>query len=505
MKKLLVANRGEIAVRVMRAARELGIRTVAVYSEADAESLHARSADEAVCIGPPEAGLSYLDSAAILRVCKETGADALHPGYGFLSERAGFVEECVAAGVTFVGPPASAMRRLGAKIDAKQLAVENGVPITPGYFESGADAATLKAKAAEIGYPVMLKASAGGGGRGMRPVGSADEFDSACKLAMEEAEKAFGDSSMMVEKLVERPRHIEVQVLADSHGQVVCLFERECSIQRRHQKLIEEAGSPAMTDEMWSAMRESATKLCHAAGYVGAGTVEFMVDPESGEFYFLEVNARLQVEHPVTEAVTGTDLVEWQLRIARGERLDLSAGLLRGDRSALVGHSIEARIVAEDPAHGFVPSVGRLLAVAPPCGPGIRFDTGFEAGCEISRHYDSLIGKLVVHASTREGAIRRMVGALKDCHILGVKTNIGFLIAVLQHEGFVKGEIDTGFLGRHFADWAPPAADAELVGELLPFALGGKADESVAVARVAGAWGVGDGFRNAAPGSGGKR
>lgn len=464
--KLLVANRGEIAVRVFRTAKALGIPTVAVYSDADRDAVHVGLADEAIHIGGSAPAESYLRIDAILEACAQSGANAVHPGYGFLSERDEFSEACEKSGILFLGPPASAMRRLGGKIEAKTLAVESGVPITPGFFEPGATDEALRSAAERIGYPVMLKASAGGGGRGMRIVRSPQEFSDALALAKDEAAKGFGDDAMMVEKLVVDPRHIEVQFIADSHGQVACLFERECSIQRRHQKLIEEAPSALPLDAPsgfdWEGMQASVRRLSLAAGYVGAGTAEFMVDRESGEFYFLEVNARLQVEHPVTEAITGLDLVELQIRVAEGEKLDIDPRLLGGDRSAINGHSIEVRIVAEDPAAGFLPSIGKIVGWAEPRHPGIRFDTGFAAGREVSRFYDSMIAKVIAHGPTRESARRRLVAALLDFHVLGVKTNVGYLIDVLNHPGFVAGTIDTGFLAREFPEWVAPAAPPQL-------------------------------------------
>lgn len=498
--KLLVANRGEIAVRVIRAAREMGIPTVAVASDADLHAMHALLADEVVHLGAPEPSASYLDIDKIISAATTTGATMIHPGYGFLSERAEFAEACEAAGITFIGPSPSAMRKLGAKIDAKQLAVENDVPITPGFFEPGASLNQLKIAANQIGFPVMLKASAGGGGRGMRVVRDPSEFDSACRLAQEEALKAFGDDAMMVEKLIEKPRHIEVQVLADQHGQIACLFERECSLQRRHQKVVEEAPSPVMTDDLWQKMRESATRLIAAAGYFGAGTVEFMVDDATGAFYFLEVNARLQVEHPVTEAITGVDLVQSQIHIALGEKLELPAAIMAGDRSAIQGHAIELRVVAEDPAHGFLPSVGKLLAMHAPVGPGIRFDTGFAGGDEISRFYDSLIAKLIVHAPTRAAAINRLDSALRETHVLGVKTNIGYARDLIAHPDFATAAFDTGFLGREFGDWKPRAEIPEELGAILAAASIGATSAATspgAKAERSPAWAQSDGFRNA--------
>jgi acetyl/propionyl-CoA carboxylase alpha subunit len=466
IKKLLVANRGEIAVRVFRTAKALGISTVAVYSDADADAVHVRLADEAFHIGGSAPSESYLRIEAILEACRQTGADAVHPGYGFLSERDEFSEACEKSGIKFLGPPASAMRLLGGKIEAKTLAVENAVPITPGFFEPGASDSALQEAAERIGYPIMLKASAGGGGRGMRIVRTPAEFADALALAKDEAAKGFGDDAMMVEKLVVDPRHIEVQFIADAHGQVACLFERECSIQRRHQKLVEEAPSALPLNQPksfdWDAMQASVRRLALAAGYRGAGTAEFMVDRESGEFYFLEVNARLQVEHPVTEGITGLDLVELQIRVAQGEKLDIDPRLIEGDRSAISGHSIEVRIVAEDPAAGFMPSIGKILGWAEPRHPGIRFDTGFAAGKEVSRYYDSMIAKVIAHGPSREVARNRLIAALLDFHVLGIKTNIRYLIDVLEHPGFVAGTIDTGFLSRDFTDWASPTPTTEL-------------------------------------------
>jgi 3-methylcrotonyl-CoA carboxylase alpha subunit len=494
VRKLLVANRGEIAVRVIRAARELGVATVAVASDADLGSLHAGLADECVPIGGPEPATSYLDADKIIAAARATGADAIHPGYGFLSERSSFARACRDAGLTFVGPSPEAMDRLGAKIDAKRLAVESGVPIAPGFFEPGASAADLKAAAERIGPPVMLKASAGGGGRGMRVVRDLADFDRELALATDEAVKGFGDGAMMVEKFVDRPRHIEVQVLADSHGQVACLFERECSLQRRHQKVVEEAPSPAMTDDLWARMRDAAERLVSAAGYTNAGTVEFMVDDATGEFFFLEVNARLQVEHPVTEAVTGVDLVQWQLRIASGERLALAPALMAGDRSAIHGHAIEVRLVAEDPAQGFLPSVGRIVGWAEPKSPGVRFDTGFGPGSEVSRYYDSLLAKLIVCAGDREAAIRRLRSALEDTHVLGVSTNAAFVLDVLDHPDFAAGRFDTGWLGREFGEWSPPEGVPAALADLVAAASQEHAAPT-AKRETRPAWAMADGFR----------
>lgn len=489
--KLLVANRGEIAIRIMRGAKKLGFRTVAVASEADRLSLHAEFADEVQMIGPSEARHSYLNIDTILQAARASGADAIHPGYGFLSERAEFVDACEEAGIKFVGPSASAMRRLGAKTDSKQLAVENNVPIVPGHFDPQATPHELEEAAKRIGYPVMLKASAGGGGRGMRVVREPSAFRDALATASAEAMNAFGDGTMMVEKLIESPRHIEVQILADHHGNVAALFERECSLQRRHQKLVEEAPSPylVLRPELWDQMAEAARRLVRASGYTNAGTVEFIVDPNSGEFYFLEVNARLQVEHPVTEAITGIDLVEWQLRIAQGERLDIPEPLLAGRREAIRGHAIEVRVVAEDPARNFLPSVGPIYGWSVPTGKGVRVDTGFAAGRRVPRHYDSLLAKVIVHADDRREALDRMVHALEGFHVLGVHTNIAYQLEVLRHPDVIAGKLDTGFLGREFASWNAGEVPKEL---------------GAIVARMEApqppemrAWGLCDGFRNA--------
>jgi acetyl/propionyl-CoA carboxylase alpha subunit len=478
IRKLLVANRAEIAVRVIRAAREMGIRTVAVFSDADSDSMHAALADEAVSIGPGEAQLSYLDPHRILAAAQSTAADAVHPGYGFLSERAEFSEACREAGLIFVGPPPEAMKRIGSKMEAKSLAVDCGVPVVPGHFRPGSDLGELREASESIGYPVLLKASAGGGGRGMRIVPTAQEFDNEFSIASSEAIKAFGDGSMMVEKLIENPRHIEVQVLADTAGNVACLFERECSIQRRHQKLIEESPSPLTGyRQMWPAMREASQKLVRAAGYVGAGTVEFIVDPRDRAFYFLEVNARLQVEHPVTEA------------------LDLDAGLIAGDRSRLVGHAIEARVVAEDPARNFLPSVGPILGWSEPSGPGIRVDTGYRSESDVPSFYDSMLAKVIVHAEDRESAVRKLMCALEDFHVLGVKTNIAFLLTILRSDEFQSGQIDTGLVDRKLTSVShvPPLAGlALIVADALK-----SPDRSGGSVPLAGTWNSGDGFRNA--------
>lgn len=463
IKKLLIANRGEIAVRIIRTAKALGIKTVSVFSDADSDSLHRKLADTSIHIGGSAPAESYLKIDTIIAACLESGADAVHPGYGFLSERAEFSEACEKAGILFLGPNAGSMRLLGDKIDAKILAVKTGVPITPGFFEPGATDADLRDAANKIGFPIMLKASAGGGGRGMRIVTDPAQFDNELAVAKDEALKGFGNDAMMVEKLVVDPKHVEVQFAADAHGNVVCLFERECSIQRRHQKLIEEAPSPfSGIPTLWPKMRDSVSSLVKEAGYQGVGTAEFMLDGATGNVYFLEVNARLQVEHCVTEEITDLDLVALQISIAEGKPLALRPELMAGDRSGIGGHSIEVRIVAEDPAKGFLPSIGKIIGWAEPKGPGIRVETGFGKGSEISRYYDSMIAKIVAHGATREAARQRLLVALQDFHILGVQTNIGYLIDVLSHQQFVAGDVDTGFLARTYGDWTSPPPTREV-------------------------------------------
>jgi acetyl/propionyl-CoA carboxylase alpha subunit len=462
--------------------------------------MHVHLADEAICIGESEPSRSYLLAERVLSAARETNADAIHPGYGFLSERADFADACKAAGITFIGPSADSMRMLGDKISAKQVAVKQGVPITPGFFEPGSTNEQLLRAANDIGFPVMLKASAGGGGRGMRIVREPEEFMSEVSMARDEALKGFGDDAMMVEKLIERPRHIEVQLMADQHGNVAALFERDCSIQRRHQKLIEEAPSPAMTDSLWERMREAACNLALGCGYTGAGTVEFMVDDASGEFYFLEVNARLQVEHCVTEQITGLDLVRLQIEVARGKSLKdlISAPLLAGDRNAIQGHSIEIRVVAEDPTRDFMPSTGPIWGWAPPSGPGVRLDTGFGPGAEVTRFYDSLIAKLICTAPNRNAAIERTQRALEEFHILGVKTSIGYAHRLLATAEFQAGQFDTGFLSRH-----PELQEVEalteaqigLLGTLAANAAGANLKSHGESTEVPSAWDIADTFR----------
>jgi 3-methylcrotonyl-CoA carboxylase alpha subunit len=449
--KLLIANRGEVAVRIIRACKELGIRTVAVYSEADEGAMHVRLADEAYPLGPAEATESYLNVERIAEVIEESGAEAVHPGYGFLSESADFARAVEEAGAIWIGPPAEAMERVGDKIRAKELAKNADVPTIPGYAGEDQDEESLTEQAEEIGYPVLVKASAGGGGRGMRPVHRAEDFVEAVRGAKREAESAFGKGSVFLEKLVENPRHVEVQIMADNHGNVVHLYERECSIQRRHQKIVEEAPSPALNDELRESICAAAVRLAKEAGYRNAGTVEFLLSGEEEEFYFLEMNARLQVEHPVTELVTGLDLVHLQLAIAASEELPISQ-----EDVFPRGSAIEVRLYTEEEGTG-LPAGGKLRLFAPSEGPGIRNDTGVETGDEVSLHYDPMVAKLIVFASDREKAVMRLRRALGDYEVLGVPTNLPLLRRIADHPSFEAGETTIGFLEEHGLLEAPPA------------------------------------------------
>jgi len=438
--KLLIANRGEIACRVIRTARRMGIATVAVYSDADVHALHVAMADEAYRIGPAPARDSYLRGEIILDVARRAGADAVHPGYGFLSENAGFAEACAEAGVVFVGPTPAAIRAMGGKSEAKALMERAGVPLVPGYHGAAEDAATLRAAALEVGFPVLIKASAGGGGKGMRIVEREGDLAEAVAGAKREAASSFGDDRVLIERYLRHPRHIEIQVFADAHGNCVSLFERDCSIQRRHQKVIEEAPAPGMTAERRRAMGEAAVAAARAVDYVGAGTVEFIVEGDG--FHFMEMNTRLQVEHPVTEAIIGQDLVEWQLRVAAGERLPLLA-----DQLAISGHAFEARIYAEDPARDFMPSVGVLRHLRAP--EGARVDSGVREGDRIGSDYDPMIAKLIVHGTTREAALDRLSRALAAYEVVGVRTNLGLLRRLAGQAAFRAGEVETGFIAAH--------------------------------------------------------
>jgi acetyl-CoA carboxylase biotin carboxylase subunit len=448
--KLLIANRGEIAVRVIRACREMGISPVAVYSEADANALHVRMADEAYPIGAAPATESYLRLDRIIAAARQSGAQAVHPGYGFLSENPDFATACADAGLTFVGPPPTAMRALGLKTEARKLVQSAGVPVVPGTLEPLTRFEDVRGAAADIGFPVALKAVAGGGGKGLRMVSEPGQLEAAFRQATSEAGAAFGDASVYLERAIERPRHIEFQVLADQHGHAVYLGERDCSVQRRHQKVIEESPSPAVGPELRARMGEVAVRAAVAAGYTNAGTVEFLLAP-TGDFYFLEVNARLQVEHPVTELVTGMDLVREQIRIAAGEPLGY-------DQSAITprGYAIECRIYAEDPAAGFLPSIGQLTGYRPPGGPGVRVDSGVEEQAAIGVHYDPMIAKLIVWAADRPQGLDRIARALREFLVLGVKTNISLHQWLVLHPDFRTGRVDTGWLER---TW--PAEEAQ--------------------------------------------
>jgi 3-methylcrotonyl-CoA carboxylase alpha subunit len=464
-RKLLIANRGEIACRIMRTARRLGLRTVAVYSEADASALHASLADEAIAIGPAPAGESYLDAKRLIDAAKATGAEAIHPGYGFLSENADFAERIATAGLIFVGPPASAIRAMGSKSEAKALMEKAKVPVVPGYHGQDQTEKTLAAAAERIGYPVLLKASAGGGGKGMRRVERSTDLSAALASCRREAKAAFGDDRLLVEKYLVGPRHVELQVFADNRGRVLHLFERDCSIQRRHQKIIEEAPAPGLSAELRRRMGEAAVAAARAVGYVGAGTIEFILDRD-GHFYFMEMNTRLQVEHPVTEMITSLDLVEWQLRVAAGEPLPLTQAEV-----AERGHAFEARLYAEDPSRDFLPATGRLVHFKIPMSSAhVRVDSGVRAGDEVSIYYDPMLAKLIVWDRDRESARRRLVEALGSVEVVGLANNVEFLQCLARHPAFAAGEVDTGFIERHrealFVP-KPPATEAVLAAAAL--------------------------------------
>ena len=483
---LLIANRGEIACRIIRTARRMGVATVAVYSDADAGAAHVAMADRAVRLGPPPARESYLRADLILAAAKETGADAVHPGYGFLSENAEFAEACAKAGVTFVGPPPDAIRAMGLKDRAKALMAKAGVAVVPGYLGDDQRPEHLADEAVKIGFPVLIKAVAGGGGKGMRRVDAAEEFAAALESAKRESKSAFGDDRVLIEKYVSRPRHIEVQVFADNHGNAVHLFERDCSLQRRHQKVIEEAPAPGMQPAMRAAMGEAAVKAAKAVRYSGAGTVEFIADASDGlkadRFWFMEMNTRLQVEHPVTEAITGFDLVEWQLRVASGETLPAAQKDIRID-----GHAVEARLYAEDPANGFLPSIGMLERLRLPSS--VRVDSGVREGDTVTPFYDPMIAKVIAHDATREGALAKLASALAASEIAGPRTNNAFLIRALRSRDFVAGEIDTSFIDRHLKELVPPhEPDAVILAAAARFVAYGRPQTD-------DPWDARDGFR----------
>jgi 3-methylcrotonyl-CoA carboxylase alpha subunit len=478
-RKVLIANRGEIAVRVARTCRAMGIGTVAVFSEADRHALHVREAGEAVAIGPAEAARSYLDIERIVAAARETGAEAVHPGYGFLSQNGDFAEAVARAGLTFVGPPADVHRRMGDKQAARRLMADAGVPVVPGYDGDDQSDEALRAAAERVGWPVLIKPSRGGGGKGMRVVRAAAAFEAELSASRREAKAAFGDDRVVLERLLARPRHVEVQVLGDAAGALVHLFERECSIQRRHQKIVEETPSPALDAPLRARLCAAGLAAARAARYVNAGTVEFLLAPD-GQFYFLEMNTRLQVEHPVTEAVTGLDLVRLQLQIAAGASLPFAQ-----DGLAARGHALECRLYAEDPARDDLPSPGRVLHLSAPAGPGVRLDSGVEAGSDVTVHYDPLLAKLITWGADRTESIQRMAAALARTAILGVTTNHARLRAIVEHPAFLAGELHTGFVDEHLASAAEPCPPAEAV--------------AAAVAALRGAHGEGTGRGPAVP------
>ena len=445
MQKILVANRGEIALRIMRSAREMGIKTVAVYSHADRDALHVRYADEAVNIGEAPSSQSYLVGEKIIAACKETGAEGIHPGYGFLSENAGFARLVKDSGLILIGPSPEAMEVMGNKLSAKAAALRYNIPMVPGTEEAITDVNEAKKRAIEVGFPILIKAAAGGGGKGMRIVEGPADFEEQMQLAVSEATSAFGDGSVFIERYVSSPKHIEIQVLGDTHGNIVHLFERDCSVQRRHQKVIEEAPSAILTPEIREKMGRCAVDVARSVNYTGAGTVEFIMD-EGLNFYFLEMNTRLQVEHPVTELITGIDLVKEQIKIARGEAICFKQEDLK-----IHGHAVELRVYAEDPANNFLPDIGTLQTYITPKGPGVRVDDGFEQGMEIPIYYDPMIAKLITFADTRAEAIERMIRAIDEYQITGITTTLGFGRFVMQHEAFISGNFDTHFVKKYFS------------------------------------------------------
>lgn len=442
--KLLVANRGEIAIRVMKTAKKMGLKTVAVFSEADRNALHVKFADEAVCIGPAPSAQSYLKGDKIIEVAQSLGVDAIHPGYGFLSENASFSALCEENGIIFIGPQPKAIEMMGSKLAAKEAVMHYNIPMVPGVDHAIVDVEEAKKTAKEVGFPILIKASAGGGGKGMRIVEREEDFESQMERAISEATSAFGDGSVFIEKYVSKPRHIEIQVMADSHGNVVYVFERECSVQRRHQKVVEEAPSAVLTPEKRKEMGEAAVKVAQACDYLGAGTVEFLLD-ENLNFYFLEMNTRLQVEHPVTEMISGLDLVEWQIRVARGEALPMKQEDLQ-----IQGHAMELRVYAEDPMNDFLPNVGNLEVYRLPEGEGIRVDNGIAEGMDVPIYYDPMLSKLVTYGKTREEAIEKMIEAIDQYIVKGVATTLPFGKFVMQHEAFRSGEFDTGFVKKYY-------------------------------------------------------
>ena len=445
IKKILVANRGEIAIRVMKTAKKMGIKTVAVFSTADRNALHVKYADEAVCIGEAASSQSYLRGDKIIEVCKELNVDAVHPGYGFLSENSAFAEECEKNNIIFIGPKSKAIEMMGSKLAAKEAVMKYDIPMVPGVDHAIIDVEEAKKTAREVGFPILIKASAGGGGKGMRIVEKEEDFESQMDRAISEATNAFGDGSVFIEKYVTKPRHIEIQIMADSHGNLLYVFERECSIQRRHQKVVEEAPSSILTPELRKKMGEAAVKVARACDYLGAGTVEFLLD-DKHNFYFLEMNTRLQVEHPVTEMISGLDLVELQIKVARGEALEI-----KQEDLVIKGHAMELRVYAEDPMNDFLPNVGNLSTYILPEGEGIRVDNGIEEGMDVPIYYDPMLSKLVTYGKTREESIELMIKAINNYHVEGVATTLPFGKFVMEHEAFRSGDFDTGFVKAYYS------------------------------------------------------
>jgi acetyl-CoA carboxylase biotin carboxylase subunit len=485
IKKILIANRGEIALRIMRAARELNIPTVSVYSEADAQALHVLQSDEAVLLGPPPATESYLQIPKIIEAAKSTGCDAVHPGYGFMAENAGFAKAVEDAGLIFIGPKPDSIRKLGNKLEAREMMIAAGVPTIPGAEIKSGKIEDFKSAADKIGYPVLVKAAAGGGGKGMRVVENEADLQDAVEGARREAKSAFGDETVYLEKYLRKPRHIEVQVMADGDGNTVHLFERECSIQRRHQKIIEETPSPALTPELRAEMGAAAVAAAETANYLSAGTVEFLF--EDGKFYFLEVNTRIQVEHPVTEFVTGFDLVKEQIRIASGQPLSFKQEEIRQR-----GHATECRVYAEDPENNFLPSAGKIIYLDEPVGANLRIDTGIYSGCEVPIYYDPILSKVITYGSTREESTERMILALRDYRVVGIKTNVAFLLDCLRHDEYSKGNLFTGFIPTYLPEWTEKQDDSDaevaLAGAVLAQMQRPEAAATVGEAKQATPW-----------------
>ncbi len=493
-KKILIANRGEIAIRIMRACKELGIKTVAVYSSADKNAQHVQLADEAILLGEAAPHESYLNMDKLINAALQAKADAIHPGYGFLSENASFAAQVASAGLTFIGPSVDSIRAMGDKAESKIRMKQAGVPTIPGFLLDDGSVTSLESAAQTIGYPILVKASAGGGGKGMRIVWDADELPEELEAARREAMHAFGDDRLLIEKYLANAHHVEFQVFGDRHGNLVHLFERECSVQRRHQKIIEETPSPLLTSEVRAKMGAAAVAAAKAVNYYNAGTVEFIFDPQSSQYYFLEMNTRLQVEHPITEFTTGLDLVHWQMRVAAGEHFPYQQSQLTQR-----GHAIECRVYAEDPANGFLPSTGKLLQFIEPKGPNIRVDSGFIAGDEVTYFYDPLLAKLIVHGENREVATQRMQAALREFIVHGVATNIDFMQAVLAHADFTKGKVTTRWVESTFGEWKlEPSAESFIAAAIAEFVVPGSKSQvsSLNEPDPYSPWKSANGFRN---------